>query len=183
MLERVKALWQRYRELILYVFFGGVTTVVSLAACWLTLKLGVLIWNDNGEPTEFLDVLGSTVQWVSGVLVAFVTNKLWVFTDAQTGAKATALQLVKFSGARVGTYFLEVVSNLGAIALLELWHCPVLTLPLVGVSVGARFWAKVFTSVFVVIANYLISKLFVFRKKKTPQDNEIEKTKEDPNET
>ena len=66
----------------------------------------------------FVDILGSTSQWIVGVLVAFLTNKKWVFTDAEKGTKATFKQLGIFSGARVATYFLEVFINLIFIALL-----------------------------------------------------------------
>ena len=94
----------KHKQLILYFVFGIVTTVCSLLACYLTLKLGVLIpalRDESGEPTELLDIIGSCVQWVSGVLVAFYTNKKWVFTGSEQGKDATLKQLITFSGARV----------------------------------------------------------------------------------
>ena len=168
-MEKIKEFYRKHREVILYFTLGVVTTVCSLGACWLTLKLGVMIWHDEkGEPTEFLDILGSTIQWVVGVLVSFITNKKWVFINAEKGLKASALQLAKFSGSRVGTYFLEVIVNLAVIALLEWCGYRAPTLALLGVSLvlTSRVWAKVVSSVLVVIANYFISKLFVFKRKK-----------------
>ena len=168
-MEKIKALLQKKKQLILYLCFGFLTTVVSLLAWYATLKFGVLIWHDEkGEPTAFLDILGSTTQWVSGVLVAFVTNKLWVFTEADKGIRVTLRQLAVFSGSRVVTYFLEVGINLGGIALLEALRCPIFVINLwvVSLTVDARLWAKVISSVVIIFSNYFISKLFVFRKKR-----------------
>ena len=119
-MNRLKEFYSRHKEIILYLLFGGVTTVVSLTTCFITLKLGVLfIHDENGAPTELLDILGSTMQWISGVTVAFITNKKWVFKQAESGAASTAVQFFKFAGGRVATYFLEAAVNLGIIALLE----------------------------------------------------------------
>lgn len=164
-MEKIKALWSKYKEIILYLFFGVVTTVVSLAACFVTLRIGVVFLNDGeGNPTALLDVIGSSVQWVSGVLVAFITNKLWVFTNAERGAKNTAKQLGKFAAGRVFTYFLEVVANLAVIALFDTLGYRAFTL--IGISFTSRVWAKVITSVIVVVTNYILSKLLVFKKSK-----------------
>lgn len=169
----MKRLWKwiaQKKQLILYLIFGGVTTVCSLLACYLTLKFGVLIFHDEkGEPTAFLDVLGSTTQWIVGVVVAFVTNKRWVFVDAERGRRATVRQFGVFAGARAGTYVLEVVLNLTFIAVLEILHYRTPTFPLFGqeIAISARLWAKALAAVAIVIANYFISKLFVFRRKKT----------------
>ena len=160
----IKDFFNKYREIILYLLTGGLTTVVSLLAWYLTLKIGInFLADENGQPTELLDVLGSTTQWVVGVLVAFVTNKLWVFTYADSDSRSTAKQLLVFSSSRVLTYFLEVGVNLGAIALFELVGYRAFAV--FGFEVTHRLWAKIISSVLVVVSNYFISKLLVFRKK------------------
>ena len=172
-MNQIKAFVAKRKQLLLYILFGGLTTVVSLLAWYLTLKYGVRIWSDeNGEPTAFLDVLGSTTQWVSGVLVAFITSKIWVFTEAAKGWKVTLRQLAVFVTSRLLTYFLEVGINLGAIATLEALRCPSFVLGLLGfeISVDARLWAKVISSIVIVISNYLISKFLVFRKSRKKQE-------------
>ena len=163
-MEKCKDFYIKHRQIILYLFFGFVTTIASLGACFLTLKVGVIfIHDENGEPTELLDVIASTFQWISGVLVAFITNKKWVFTEAEQGKLSTAKQLGKFAGGRVVTYFVEVVVNLAAIALLEaLGYTP---FSIIGILISARVWAKIVSSFIVVVANYFISKLYVFKKK------------------
>lgn len=173
MKEGLKRLIARKRQLLLYLVFGVLTSVCSLLACYLTLKFGVLLFHDEkGEPTALLDVLGSTTQWIVGVVVAFVTNKRWVFVEAERGGRATAKQFGTFAGARVLTYFLEVVLNLAFIAFLEFLHYRTSTFPLFGqeIAISARVWAKAMAAVAVVIANYFISKLFIFRKKRTTLD-------------
>ena len=168
MVDKIKELIRQKKQLILYFLFGGITTVCSLAAWYVTLRLGVLVWHDEqGNPTVFVDVLGSTTQWVVGVLVTFFTNKKWVFVDAEKGLRVTVRQLLVFSGARVATYFMEVGMNLGAIALLTLLRYSEPTLHILGFDVvlSSRLWAKLVSSIAVVIANYFISKLVVFRRK------------------
>lgn len=169
MKEKLMRLIHKKKQLILYLLFGAVTTVASLFACYVTLRLGTLIWHDeNGDPTAFVDILGSTSQWIVGVVVAFLTNKKWVFTEAEHGGRATLKQFGIFCGSRVGTYFVEVVINLLVIDLLYRMHYPDPALSLLGISftLSARVWAKVVSSIVVVIANYFISKLIVFREKK-----------------
>ena len=173
MKEKLKRFIIRKKQLLLYLLFGVLTSVCSLLACYLTLKFGVLVFHDEkGEPTAFLDILGSTTQWIVGVLIAFITNKRWVFVDAEHGGRATAKQFGAFAGARVVTYFLEVVLNLALIAVLEFLHYRTPTFPLFGkeIAISARVWAKAFAAVAVVIANYFISKLFIFRKKRNELD-------------
>ena len=110
----------RKKQLILYLLFGLLTLVCSLLAWYLTLRFGVLLLGDeNGDPTAILDVLGSTAQWIVGIVVTFTTNKKWVFREAEHGARAATKQFGIFCSSRVLTYFLEVGVNLGMIALLD----------------------------------------------------------------
>ena len=170
MIEKIKKIYEKYKEIILYLLFGVITTVVSLASCFITLKIGVLfdfLRGADGQPTELLDIIGSCVQWVSGVLVAFYTNKKWVFTGSDQGKEATLKQLITFSGARVATLFVEIVINLGTIALFDLaGYKPVeLNLIILTLALTSRLWAKIVSSIVVVVSNYFISKLIVFKKK------------------
>ena len=170
MIKKFKEIYEKHKEIILYLVFGLITTVVSLGVCFLTLSIGVLfppLRDAAGEPTELLDVIGSITQWVSGVLVSFFTNKRYVFTSAEKGKGATAKQLVAFSGARVGTLFLEIAVNLGVIAALDALSYKAFALNLIVISIPltSRLWAKVVSSVIVVVSNYFISKLWVFKKK------------------
>lgn len=164
MTERSKSFFEKYRESILYILYGAITGVVSLGGCYATLKIGVLFINDgNGQPPELLDVLASTVQWVSSVLVAFFTNRKYVFCATEGGKKRLLAQFFTFSGTRVVTYFIEAGVNLLAIAAIE--GMGYRAFEFLGLSFVSRFWAKLFSTVVVVIINYLLSKFVIFRKK------------------
>jgi len=161
---KLRELYSKYRQIIMYIIFGILTTAVSLGAWYLTMKVGVLIMHDeNGEPTVLLDALGSTTQWIVGVVSAFVTSKKWVFVDADKGLRVTARQFAVFTGSRVLTYLMELVLNIGTILLFQ-W-LGYRAFSVIGFEVDERIWAKAITSVVIVILNYLISKLLVFRKK------------------
>ena len=168
-MEKIKNIYEKHKLVIRYLFFGLITTVLSLLACYITVKATALIWHDeNGDPTAIADTFGSVTQWIVGVLIAFFTNKLWVFTNAEHGAKATFKQLLIFSNARVATFFVEWGINLGVIALLDKvfnYNAPTLNLIIMDFELTSRIWAKVISSIIVVITNYYISKLIVFKKK------------------
>ena len=180
MANKIKGFYKRNELVIRYLSFGLITTVVSLFICYVTVKAATLVWHDeNGDPTQIADILGSVTQWISGVLVAFFTNKLWVFKQAEHGIKVTFKQLGVFSGARVGTFFLEAGVNLGIIWLLDdllAIKAPVIPLGTAEIELGARVWAKIISSIIVVVTNYYISKLIVFKKKNCETSKESEKT-------
>ena len=69
MMNRIKELLKKYEELILYVVFGGLTTVVNFVAFWLLNKL-------LGEE---IYLVNNVIAWFVSVIFAYVTNKLWVF--------------------------------------------------------------------------------------------------------
>ena len=175
-MNKLKGFYSKHKEIINYFVFGVITTVASLAAWYLTMHVGVIFLHDEaGEPTTLLDAIGSTVQWVVGVAVAFVTNKKFVFVDAEKGVRVTIRQLVAFTGSRVLTYFMELFMNIGMIWVFEI--CGYRAFHLFGFEVTDRIWAKLITAVFVVLTNYVISKLFVFRKKK---EKKVEKILKNP---
>ena len=161
---RLREFARKHRQVILYLSFGTVTTVCSLLACFLTLRLGVKIWhNEKGEPTALLDIIASTVQWGVGVIVAFYTSKKFVFVDADHGARVALRQIETFACSRLLLYFLEMGVNLGAIRLLE--KSAYQTRELWGIPLTARVWAKAASSLVMLFANYYVSKLVVFRKR------------------
>lgn len=165
MMQKLKDFYQKHKEIINYLIFGAITTVASIGAWYATITFGVLFMADEtGEPTMLLDAIGSTVQWIVGVAVAFVTNKKFVFVDAEKGIWVTVRQLMAFTGSRVLTYFMELFMNIGMIWVFETLGYK--TFEILGFDVTERIWAKLITAVAVVITNYVISKLFVFKRKK-----------------
>ena len=168
---KIKDMCQKHREILLYLVFGVLTTFVGWG-----VYFGVLwVWKGVfslpvDDTTSSMYILGYTIaqviQWVAAVLFAFFTNKKWVFTDADKNV-STVKQLTVFAGGRVVTFLIDLFGTiLVAIAVAKL--IPALTC----VTLLGREWnlaeigAKVLAAVIVIIANYIFSKIFVFKNKK-----------------
>ena len=141
-MEKIKYLCVKYRELIVYVIVGGLTTLVSWAA---KFAWNSIFYGGTAYPTELQAVILSTVEWVAGVAFAYPTNRRFVF---QSKDPEIFKECIKFVLSRVSTYLLSVGLN-----VLLTW---------LGVNV---YVTTIVAAVAVVIANYVISKLLVFRKK------------------
>ena len=72
MIEKVKKLFIKYREIIVYLIVGVLTTIVSWGAAF----LGKLILNTD---ISWQNTLNNTFSWVVGVLFAYPLNRKWVF--------------------------------------------------------------------------------------------------------
>ena len=141
-MEKIKSLCVKYRELIVYVIVGGLTTLVSWAA---KFAWNFIFYGGTAYPTELQAVILSTVEWVAGVAFAYPTNRRFVF---QSKDPEIFKECIKFVLSRVSTYLLSVGLN-----VLLTW---------LGVNV---YVTTIVAAVAIVIANYVISKLLVFRKK------------------
>ena len=155
--------WNKHKQLFMYMIFGILTTVASFAAWYLTMEIGVLFWHDGeGEPTMGLGIVGSSVQWVVGVITAFITNKKWVFNAVGTTEKETSTELSKFAVGRLGTFGIESILYFGVVYVLTaMKYVPFTFL----ITFTPDVWAKAISSVVNIILNYVISKFFVFKKK------------------
>ena len=148
MMEKIKALCIKYRELIVYVIVGGMTTVVSWAA---KFAWNFIFYAGTAHPTGTQMFILATVEWVAGVAFAYPTNRRWVF---QSKDPHIFKECTMFVLSRVSTYVLSVLIN-----ELFTW---------LGVNV---YVTTVISAVFVIVANYVISKFFVFKKKKDGQES------------
>ncbi len=144
MIEKIKALCVKHREILVYLIVGGMTTVVSLAARFLW---NFLFYGGTAYPTSFQNLILSTVDWVAGVAFAYPTNRKWVFRSQNPAILKEASGFVL---SRVTTYVLNILVMQLLVNLL-----------------GVNFYVSTFiAAVLVVVGNYVLSKLFVFRKKK-----------------
>ena len=144
MIEKIKALLVKYREIIVYVIVGGMTTVVSWGCKFL---FGAIFYPGVTVPTVAQNTVLSIVENVSGILFAYYPNRRWVF---QSKDPDLLKEFSGFVGSRLGTWGLSYVLNLLLVNVLHLDY---------------RI-ATVIVGVAVVIGNYVISKFLVFRKKK-----------------
>lgn len=137
-MKKLFALLKKHEEVISYLFFGGLTTLVNYIVylpCYNLLHLSGAVSN--------------AVAWVAAVAFAYLTNKPFVFKSHDWSAKTVIPELTKFISCRIGSGLLETA----IIFVLVDW------LGLNGNII------KLATSVLVVILNYVASKLLVFRKK------------------
>lgn len=179
--KKSKDFFKKHREVILYLVFGAFTTVVSLLMYYLTFvvaerAIGISLEDKQSGTYIAVYSVAQILQWVSGVIFAFVTNKKWVFTDSDKSVPLYK-QLGVFATGRVATFFLDYgLTYVGVIIFNKIMNgadYPVnINLDLLGLHLGttlhinAEFISKIIVSVIVVVTNYFISKLFVFRKAK-----------------
>ena len=137
-LRPLQPFWQKHREALLYLFFGALTTLLSILLFWLfTAGFG-------------MDVLvANVISWILSVLFAYLTNAKWVFLARPQGAKEHAALLLRFYAGRLFTLGVEELLLWGFIKRLGLPAMPV----------------KIVSQIAVIVLNYVVSKLLVFTKK------------------
>lgn len=137
-MEKIRKLIDKYWDLLSYIFFGGLTTVVNYA-----VYLPLYNW------AGLSGTLSNCAAWVVSVIFAFVTNKLFVFKSCDWSPAVALPELGKFVGCRVGSGLVETGIIFLTVDTLQ-WN--------------GNLW-KFIGSVLVVVINYFASKLLVFRKK------------------
>lgn len=159
-MKSIRALFSRYREVILYLIFGVLTTVVDFAVYTpLTALLGA-DYKLFGIPWYLIT---SVIAWIAAVLFAYITNKLWVFEKKDTSLRALARELPAFAGGRVLTLLIQLFLMWLMIDLTHLDKTALLTFGAGLIGQNGDFAVKAIVAVIVVILNYIISKLLVFR--------------------
>lgn len=167
----MKEFYQKHKEIILYLLFGVLTTVVSFIAYFAVFwgwKAAAGIPADDTSSASYMLAysVAQVAQWLTGVLFAFFTNRKWVFEKAEENGSLWS-QLIKFSGARVVTFFVDYgVTYFGALALTNLAPA-LIAVSMFGTTLNfCDLIAKFVAAVIVVVSNYVISKVFVFREKR-----------------
>ena len=146
MIQKIKKLLLQYREVLLYLIFGGLTTVVDWGLSFLLYHF----WGEAIKANVLLIHGANVIAWAAAVLFAFVTNRIWVFQSKKKGFLPILGELSSFAGGRVMTLLLQEAMF-------------VIFFDILGIN---EFIVKIIAAVLVIILNYVISKLFVFRKKK-----------------
>jgi len=146
MIEKIKALIQKYREQLLYLIFGGLTTVID----WVISFLLYHFWIDAAQAAEVMVHVADVIAWIVAVTFAYVTNRIWVFESRKKGFLPIVGELAVFAGGRVVTLLLQEA----IMAVFVTW-------------LGFNKYAfRIFAAILVIVLNYFISKLIVFRSKK-----------------
>ena len=124
------------KEIIKYLIFGILTTLVNILCFYILDKLNIDIYINN------------TISWIVSVIFAFITNKLYVFESKSLDIKIIFKEGTSFLGARIFSYFVDM----GTIYLL-----------FDGLKIN-KLISKVVSNIIVIIINYIFSK-FIFKKK------------------
>lgn len=150
--ESLQKIYYKYEEKWLYLVFGGLTTVVSIVT---KLLLFAIVPN---EP-KWESTAGVVFSWICAVTFAFFTNKKYVFKNETKTSKEFWKVFASFYGARLAT--------LGMEEAIFLICCDWLSM--------SKTLITFLSQVFIFIANYVLSKLFVFKdkeKKTAEQQND-----------
>ncbi|CAM3364606.1 GtrA family protein [Vagococcus fessus] len=128
---------EQYYSILMYLVMGGITTLINIVTFYLfnsTLGLNYTIAN--------------IIAWVFAVLFAYISNKLYVFESKHNNFSELIQEISSFFGFRVLSLFMDLAVMFVCISLLSM--NPLL--------------AKVLANVVVLVANYIFSKLFIFKK-------------------
>ncbi|NLP25940.1 MAG: GtrA family protein [Clostridiales bacterium] len=168
MIEKIKGIYKKHEALILYVFFGGLTTLVS--------------WITHFGAREFLSTsvrVATVFSWVCAVTFAFITNKKYVFKSKAVDFKDLFRQIWLFFAARLVSLGVEVlIMDLCAdkyrntfIKLFRLdrieYGKGLFKLELISTAekLNELIFKLFFASIIILVMNYAFSKVVVFRKK------------------
>ena len=138
MTEKMKALFIKHFDILIYLIFGVLTTVVNYIVY-------LPCYNDLG----FSSAVSNVIAWAAAVAFAYLTNKPFVFRSHDWSAKTVIPELTRFIGTRLGSGGLETL----ILFVFVDW-----------LGMNGNLW-KLIMSVLVVVINYVGSKLLVFRKK------------------
>lgn len=130
---------ETHREVFTYLVFGVLTTVVNYIVYFAATRLFQINY-----------LFANGLAWVVAVLFAYWTNRRWVFESRVRGKGARCVEFIKFVGGRVASLLIDMAIMYLGITVLGLLRYDVVV--------------KTVAQVFVIVANYVISKYFVFVK-------------------
>ena len=129
---------KQHKDVVAYLFFGVCTTIVNIVGYFICSHLFGL---STGVST--------VVAWIVSVAFAYVTNKLWAFDSKSWEARVVWREAFSFLCCRLATGAFDIGFMMVTVDLLCL----------------NDLWMKVISNVVVVVANYVASKLFIFKGK------------------
>lgn len=137
-IRQLIGLFLKYKEVILYLVFGGLTTLVNIV-CYAVYARGFHMGT----------LVSNGIAWVLSVLFAYVTNKIFVFESKTDSVREAVRELVSFIACRAGTGVLDMAVMYVTVDMLG-WYDVLM---------------KILSNIIVIILNFVFSKLVIFRKK------------------
>ncbi len=146
--SKIMSLYNKYKELVLYLIFGVLTTVLNYIVYFIFISLGIHYEVSN------------CIAWVVGVAFAYLTNRSIVFNSKAKGAKKKFIEAAEFVAARLFSLVAEMVLLWLFIDVITLHPDEKLN----------ELIAKFIGAVVVVILNYIASKFVIFKKKDSDEN-------------
>lgn len=138
-INKIFALFKKYKEIILYLIVGALTTAISIFVQWIFTY-----------PLPLHTFFATLISLFISITFAFFTNKIFVFESKTKGKKAFLHELYLFYSSRAFTAIVELIAMP---LLVDVCHFhPMIT--------------KAVVSIVIIILNYVFSKFIVFRKRK-----------------
>ena len=138
MFSSVNLFYIKHKEVLLYLFFGFLTTIISIIS--FTVAYEFFAINEH---------IANIISWFFAVTFAFFTNRKWVFNGASTSDTPFIKQMFSFYAGRLVTLGIEEIIVLIFISILNL----------------PALFVKTTAQVVVLVLNYIISKFLIFKKK------------------
>ena len=142
-MNKIKELCIKYKDILLYGFFGVCTTIVNFIVYFILSKLSLF-------PKSINTVTNTWIAWFAAVLFAYLTNRKWVFESKASGKGEIISEISAFFACRIGTGCLEAAA---------MYVC-------VDKLLYNEFLVKIIVTFVVIIINYVASKMFIFKKEK-----------------
>jgi len=141
MKNKIKSLYNKYEEIISYLFFGVLTTIVSFGS--------YLIFANVFFPNKTdLDIqIANVLSWVCAVTFAYITNRIWVF-KSKTKGKAKIKEIFEFTLARIASLIVDMAMMYILYSLIHMNDTI----------------AKIIVQFVIVAMNYILSKVIIFKK-------------------
>jgi len=133
----MKKLLHKYKDIILYVFFGGCTTIIN-----------VIIYYISSRVLELSTVTSTVLAWWVAVLFAYLTNRVMVFHSSNKEIRAILLEFTFFVACRLLTGILDIMIMFIFVEHLG-WYDLII---------------KFASNLLVILANYVASRLLIFKK-------------------
>lgn len=163
---------EKFREIFWYFVFGVLTTIVNLIAFAVLREVFKVKWPVTIGKWSFdlFVTFINAIAWVVAVVFAYVTNKLFVFHTKGNVKK----EFISFVAARLFTFFAFELGlfSLSVMVMENACNMPKddILISIFGIDIANIYLVKLFIAVFVVIANYIFSKLFIFKKKESSDE-------------
>jgi putative flippase GtrA len=135
-MDKLLQLFYKYKEVLMYLFFGVLTTIVSVVSFYISSEILAIHY-----------LISNVISWIFAVGFAYVTNRIWVFESKTKEIKTILKEIFTFVNCRLLSGIIDMI----------------IMFILVDIFIIDNMYAKIFTQVIVVILNYIFSKLIVFK--------------------